>query len=132
MKENVDFQVISTNSFAFSDVKEWTKELFDKYPKTDGIIASNDITATAILHEALKRGMAIPDELQIIGYDDIPQSSLLFPALSTIRQPAYEMGKQAASLIISIIRKETVNKKHIKLPVTYIDCDTTRRLNSNG
>lgn len=132
MNEQVDFQVISTDSFAFLDAREWARELFDKYPETDGVIASNDITATAVLHEALQRGKKVPDEVQIIGYDDIPQSSLLFPALSTIRQPAYEMGKEAAALLISIIKKETVEKKHIKLPVTYINRETTRRLNADG
>ncbi|MGN1384954.1 MAG: LacI family DNA-binding transcriptional regulator [Bacillus sp. (in: firmicutes)] len=132
MNEYVDFQVISTDSYAFLDAKEWARELFDKYPETDGVIASNDITATAVLHEALQRGKKVPDEVQIIGYDDIPQSSLLFPALSTIRQPAYEMGKEAAALLISIIKKETVEKKHIKLPVTYINRETTRRLNADG
>ena len=53
MNEQVDFQVISTDSFAFLDAREWARELFDKYPETDGVIASNDITATAVLHEAL-------------------------------------------------------------------------------
>ncbi|MBD3110245.1 substrate-binding domain-containing protein [Bacillus sp. AGMB 02131] len=70
------------------------------------------------------------EEVQIIGYDDIPQSSLLFPTLSSIRQPAYEIGKEAA-LLISIIEKETVEKEHIKLPVSYINRETTRRLNSD-
>ena len=54
------------------DAKKWAKELFDKYLETDGVIASNNITATAVLHEALQRGKKVPDEVQIIGYDDIP------------------------------------------------------------
>lgn len=132
MQENVDFQVVTTDSFAFLDAKEWAREIFDRFPDTDGVIASNDITATAVLHEALQRGKKVPDEVQIIGYDDIPQSSLSFPALSTIRQPAYEMGREAAALLISIIKKEKVERKHIKLPVTYINRETTRRLNAKG
>ena len=132
MQENVDFQVVTTDSFAFLDAKEWAREIFDRFPDTDGVIASNDITATAVLHEALQRGKKVPDEVQIIGYDDIPQSSLSFPALSTIRQPAYEMGREAAALLISIIKKEKVERKHIKLPVTYINRETTRRLNAIG
>lgn len=132
MQENVDFQVVTTDSFAFLDAKEWAREIFDRFPDTDGVIASNDITATAVLHEALQRGKKVPDEVQIIGYDDIPQSGLSFPALSTIRQPAYEMGREAAALLISIIKKEKVERKHIKLPVTYINRETTRRLNAIG
>ncbi|WP_326848147.1 substrate-binding domain-containing protein, partial [Bacillus pumilus] len=53
---------------------------------------------TAVIHEALRIGKAVPEDVQIIGFDDIPQSELLFPSLSTIRQPADEMGKEAAKL----------------------------------
>lgn len=84
--------------------------------------------AAAILREALQLGKSIPDELQIVGFDDIPQSELLFPALSTIRQPAYEMGKEAAKLLLKYIKKEIVQNKHIELPVTFIERNTTRKV----
>ncbi len=126
-QSNVDFQVISTASFSFQEAKTWAKEIFKKYPDTDGIIASNDITATAILHEALIQGKIVPDELQIIGYDDIQQSSLLFPSLSTIRQPIYEMGKEAAKLLISLIKRQIIEESQIKLSVSFVERNTTRK-----
>ncbi len=125
---NVDFQVMNTTSFSFHEAKKWAKELFEKHANTDGVIASNDIVAAAILREALQLGKSIPDELQIVGFDDIPQSELLFPALSTIRQPAYEMGKEAAKLLLKYIKKEIVQNKHIELPVTFIERNTTRKV----
>ncbi len=127
-QSNVDFQVISTSSFSFQEAKVWAKEIFEKYPDTDGIIASNDITATAILHEALTRGKVIPDELQIIGFDDIQQSSLLFPSLSTIRQPIYEMGKEAATLLIALIKRQKIEQSQIKLAVSFVERNTTRKV----
>ncbi|MGE7218415.1 LacI family DNA-binding transcriptional regulator [Priestia koreensis] len=126
--ENVDVQVVQTNSFAFADAQKWANELFHLYPETDGVIASNDIVATAVLHEALRRGKKIPDDLQIIGFDDIPQSKLLFPPLSTIRQPAYDMGTEAANLLIKLIKKEQVDERNIQLPVTFIERETTRKV----
>ncbi|MFP3471577.1 substrate-binding domain-containing protein, partial [Micrococcus sp. SIMBA_144] len=83
----VDFSVLSTSSYAFDDARKRAEELFEKHPDTDGVIASNDIVAIAILHEALRLGRRIPEDLQLIGYDDIPFSSLSYPSLSTIRQP---------------------------------------------
>lgn len=52
----VDFQVIETASFSIKDAQSMAKELFASYPATDGVIASNDIQAAAVLHEALRRG----------------------------------------------------------------------------
>ena len=129
---NVDFNVMTTPSFTFADAEKTAQELFEKFPETDGVIAGNDLGASAILHEALRKGISIPDQLQIIGYDDIPLSSLLFPPLSTIRQPAYDMGKEAATLLIKIMDNELIEHKNIQLPVTFIDRQTTRKVEDNG
>jgi LacI family transcriptional regulator len=74
----------------------------------------------------------VPDDLQVIGFDDIPQSRFSFPALSTIRQPAYEMGKQAAGLLIKCIKKEPLIQKQVQLPVTFIERNTTRKVEEHG
>ncbi|MEH6943343.1 LacI family DNA-binding transcriptional regulator [Bacillus sp. JJ722] len=131
-QSNVDFNVMSTTSFSFKDAQVWAKEIFQKYSDTDGVIASNDVTATAVLHEALQLGKKIPDDLQIIGFDDIPLCQFVFPSLSTIRQPAYEMGKTAAALLIQLIKKQQVDKQSIRLPVTFIERNTTRKVIEHG
>ncbi|ALC91479.1 LacI family transcriptional regulator [Bacillus sp. FJAT-18017] len=129
---NVDFNVMSTGSFTFADAEKTAKELFHKFPETDGVIAGNDLGAAAILHEALRRGISIPGDLQIIGYDDIPLSSLLFPPLSTIRQPAYDMGREAAKLLIQLLEEGIVKEKNIQLPVTFVERQTTRKVEDYG
>ncbi|MDP4098679.1 LacI family transcriptional regulator [Paenibacillus sp. P96] len=128
----LDYRVVQTTSLSFNEAGLWAEELFSKHTDTDGVIASNDIAATAVLHEALRIGRRVPDDLQIIGFDDIPLSSLLSPALSTIRQPAYEMGREAAGLLIKLIEQAPVDHKNIQLPVKFIERDTTRKVNSNG
>ncbi|WP_458109889.1 LacI family DNA-binding transcriptional regulator [Bacillus zhangzhouensis] len=129
-EKGVDFHVMSNASFSFQEARKSAKALFQLYPETDGIIASNDIVATAVIHEALRIGKAIPDEVQIIGFDDIPQSELLFPSLSTIRQPAYDMGKEAAKLLIKSIQKQPIDQSVIQMPVSFIERETTRKVDS--
>ncbi|MCF6136212.1 LacI family DNA-binding transcriptional regulator [Pseudalkalibacillus berkeleyi] len=126
-RSEASYTVMSTTSFSFEDAKGWAEELFAKYPETDAVIASNDMVAIAILHEALQLGKRIPEDLQIIGYDDIPQCSLSYPTLSTVRQPAYEMGRQAARLLMKTINKEQEIEKSIQLPVQLIERNTTRK-----
>ncbi|MCY7857713.1 LacI family DNA-binding transcriptional regulator [Bacillus sonorensis] len=128
---DVDFHVMSTETFSFREAQKRAEELFSLYPETDGVIASNDIVATAVLHEALKRKINVPDDLQIIGFDDIPQSELLFPSLSTIRQPAYEMGKEAAKLLLALMKNENIEQSAVQMPVTFIERQTTRKVDDN-
>ncbi|MGN9866827.1 LacI family DNA-binding transcriptional regulator [Bacillus swezeyi] len=128
---DVDFHVMKTETFSFQEAQKRAADLFTIYPETDGIIASNDIAATAVLHEALKRKIKVPDDLQIIGFDDIPQSELLFPPLSTIRQPAYQMGIEAAKLLLRLMKHEYIEQSAVQMPVAFIERQTTRKADDN-
>ncbi|MGA8941582.1 MAG: LacI family DNA-binding transcriptional regulator [Thermoactinomyces sp.] len=125
-RSDVQFQVLNT-SFSFKGALETAGKLFELYPETDGVIAANDIVASAVLREALLQGRKIPDEIQIIGFDDIPMSRFLYPALSTIHQPAYQMGKEAAKLLLEQLNDSSMEKKQIVLPVSFKERETTRK-----
>lgn len=124
----VSYRITQTTSFSFTEADRWARELFEQYPDTDGVIASNDITATAVIQEAHRLGKKIPGDIQIIGFDDTPLSSLLSPALSTIRQPAYDMGRAAADLLIQLIEGTAGEQRTIQMPVEFIERETTRPL----
>ncbi|MBY0116640.1 LacI family DNA-binding transcriptional regulator [Paenibacillus sp. FSL L8-0435] len=128
----LDYKVIQTTSFSINEAGVWAEELFRKYADTDGVIASNDIAAMAVLHEASRIGRKVPDDVQVIGFDDIPMSRLLSPALSTIHQPAYEMGREAAGLLIQLVEQAAIENKNIQLPVSFIERGTTRKVRSDG
>ncbi|WP_145330664.1 LacI family DNA-binding transcriptional regulator [Paenibacillus xylanexedens] len=128
----LDHEVIQTTSFSFNEAGVWAEELFRKFPDTDGVIASNDIAAMAVLHEADRIGKNVPQDVQVIGFDDIPMSGLLSPALSTIRQPAYEMGREAAGLLIQLVEQNNMENKNIQLPVSFIERGTTRKVRNDG
>lgn len=65
-----------------------------------GIVASNDLCAYGIYKWARNHGISIPDELSVVGYDDIVYSDFFSPRLTTIHQPAYDMGFEAANKMI--------------------------------
>ncbi|WP_138494861.1 LacI family DNA-binding transcriptional regulator [Paenibacillus pinistramenti] len=126
-EHGISCSVIQTSSFSFTEAGTWAEQLFREYPDTDGVIASNDITAAAVLHEALRLGKRVPEDVQVIGFDDIPLSRILNPALTTIRQPAYDMGRTAARLLISLIENKPLEQTAIQMPVTFTERDTTRK-----
>ena len=128
----VAYEVLQTTSFSLTEAEYWAKELFRKYPDTDGVIASNDIVASTVLQEAHRLGKRVPEEVQIIGFDDIPLSRLLAPSLSTIHQPAYEMGREAARLLIQLIEGQHVERNSIQYSVKFIERQTTRKVDHHG
>lgn len=69
------------------------------------IFAINDMMASGVYKAILLRGLKIPRDFSIIGYDNVALSELLDPPLTTISQPKYEMGKVAAAMLINRLRK---------------------------
>lgn len=65
------------------------------------IITYNDLMASGALLAARACGLAVPGDLSVIGHDDIPMSALLFPALTTVRQPMQDLGERAVSLLVA-------------------------------
>jgi len=69
----------------------------------DGVIAYNDDIAALVVGSALRRGIAVPDSLAVIGHDDTPLASLFLPALSSIRIDSAELGRHLAELALAAI-----------------------------
>lgn len=126
LADKVTFDVYQSQSFEFDVIEEDAKLIFNQFLHVDSIICPSDIHAIALLHEAQRRKLKIPNDIQIIGYDDIPMSRFLYPPLSTIRQPAYDIGLEAAKMLHALIDKRSVLDRKIKLPVTYVERETTR------
>jgi len=72
------------------------------------IFASNDDMAAGVVSEASRLGISVPDELSVCGFDDTPLAQILFPKLTTIQQPIYEMGFQAVQTLVDPAQKTTV------------------------
>ena len=67
------------------------------------IFAANDLMAYGVLEAAEEYGLQVPEDLSLIGFDDIPLSAHTRPALTTIRQPFYSIGQRAIELLLSLL-----------------------------
>jgi LacI family transcriptional regulator len=76
-------------------------ELLSGPSRPDAIVCANDETALGVLIGALGRGLRVPGDVAITGFDDVAMSSLVQPGLTTIRQPIRELGATTARLLIS-------------------------------
>ncbi len=96
------------------------EELFTSPNPPDAIVAVSDILAIGATQQAKKRGIEIPEKLAIIGFDDIPVAEMVSPALSTIHQPAQEMGRIAVELLVQQLTLPGTPNKAIQLEWTFV------------
>lgn len=126
-QNHVSYQTMTTTSYLLQDAFKIADELFQVHPDVDTVIAANDIQAMAIIQKANQLGIAIPEKLQIIGYDDIPLSELTTPRLTTIQQPGFKMGWETAKMLHQLIKDEPIITKQLLLPIQLIDRETLRK-----
>ncbi len=84
------------------------------------LAAVADIIAIGALQEAASAGVRVPDDLAIIGFDDIPQAKWTQPPLTTVHQPTMEKGEIAAQLLLSLIAGEPLSEAQVILPTELV------------
>ena len=100
-------------------------ELLSLPDRPTAIFAANDLSAIGTLDVAQQLGIGVPDELSVVGFDDIPESAQANPPLTTVRQAIQEMGASAIRLLLSLIDQGPVESRHIRLPVSLVRRSST-------
>jgi LacI family transcriptional regulator len=79
-------------------------ELLTAHPEISALFCYNDLVAVGALQACADLGRRVPDDLAVVGYDDIPLAALVTPALTTCRVPRYELGSQTVDLLLDQIK----------------------------
>jgi LacI family transcriptional regulator len=121
--------IVIHGRFNFSGGAELTRKLLDDHPDVTAIFAGNDVMACGAVRAILDRGLRIPDDLSLIGFDNIELSSVIHPPLTTIHQPKYEMGRAAVEILLRLARdKDRQAPEHRLLGVQLIERQSCRQL----
>jgi LacI family transcriptional regulator len=83
-------------------------------------VPAGDMAAIGIVKEAKKRGLVLPRDLAVVGFDDIPAAEVVEPTLTTVRQPKLEMGDYAINMIVDKLEGRESGLKHKELPTKFI------------
>ena len=75
-------------------------------PALTAIFVLNDLMALGALEGARSLGRRVPDDLSVVGFDDIPFAALANPPLTTVGQPIRELGEQAADLLLAVVERD--------------------------
>jgi LacI family transcriptional regulator len=105
--QNVPFDpaLVSAGNFVQPDGFVAAQKLLDLDPPPTAFFAANDESAFGAIEAIRSRGLTIPGDLSIVGFDDIPRAAYMFPPLTTVRQPLIDMGRAAARLLLTYIQE---------------------------
>jgi LacI family transcriptional regulator len=101
------------------------KRLFELPKPPTAIFAFNDNLAIGAVQAARAHGLAVPEDVSIVGFDDIEHATIVTPALTTIRQPLAEMGRTAVSLLSRLLEGQQFETLHIELATRLVVRDST-------
>jgi LacI family transcriptional regulator len=93
------------------------------YPPT-AIFASNDVMAMSVIDAVRAHGLRCPEDISVLGFDDIPQAAYTHPALTTVRQPLEKMGCFAAQMLLDFLKNPDSPMHRIELPTELIVRDS--------
>lgn len=96
-------------------------------PKPTAIFVGNDILAFGVIRGIYDCGLRVPEDISVCGFDDIAMSELSIPALTTVRQPKYEVGRQSAELLLQRIQTDSSETVHKVLDTSVIFRNTVSR-----
>ncbi len=122
----VDESYITHGDWTPSSGERGLKMLLNWHPYLDAVFASNDQMALGAMKIAHEMGRRIPEDLSIVGFDDIPEASYFYPSLTTIRQDMTEMGREGVRQLIKMIQNpDIVNKDPIRIQTELIVREST-------
>jgi LacI family transcriptional regulator len=112
---------------------DWTIEggeaaaptLLDLADPPTAIFAFNDNMAVGVLRAASARGLRVPDDLSVVGFDDSEPAKIVTPPLTTVRQPLAEMGRMAVSLLLRQLENQRVEGLNVELQTRLVVRDST-------
>jgi LacI family transcriptional regulator, galactose operon repressor len=100
-------------------------ELLDLPQRPTALVGFNDKVAIGALAAAAQRGLRVPEELSVTGFDDIDLAQASRPQLTTVRQPLQEMGRLAVSLLIRLMERQRLDALHVELATELVVRDSS-------
>jgi LacI family transcriptional regulator len=119
--------VVVHGDFSLEAGHDMTRQLMQEDPRPTAIFAANNFLAIGTQHALEELGLRIPDDVALVGLDDLPTEMVTFPFLTVAAQPAEEIGRQAVELLLRRIREPEGEPEEILLPT-----ELTIRRSSGG
>jgi LacI family transcriptional regulator len=118
---SVDPELIRVGGYELELSEEPARELLSVADRPTAIFAANDLSAIQTLHVASGLGLSVPGDLSVVGFDNIPESAVIAPPLTTIDQSIQEMGRRAVEMLLELIEGTAPDEpRQVTLPTRLV------------
>jgi LacI family transcriptional regulator len=121
----IDEDLLQAGDYQAAASTRAARRLLEAPEPPTAIFAANDTSAIATIVVAQELGLRVPDDLSVIGFDNLPESLLCTPPLTTVEQRIHEMGARAMEMLVRLIRDEPLDRTHVTLDTRLVVRQTT-------
>lgn len=120
-------QWIVTGDYSYDSGLEALEQILELDEQPTAIFVSSDEMALGVIHGAQDRGIRVPEDLEVFGFDNTRLATMVRPTLSTVVQPMYDIGAVAMRLLTKFMNKEEVEEPNVILPHRIIERNSTQQ-----
>ena len=117
--------LVAEGNFLRESGRSGAATLLDQPEPPTAILAASDFMAVGVLDELRNRGLRCPDDISVMGFDDVPEATVTSPQLTTIRQPMKALGRQAVRMLMSRMQDPSAPAVHVELATELIAREST-------
>ena len=117
--------LVKQGDFSFESGEVCARRLLAQAKPPSAVFACNDYVAAGVVKAAQQLGLSVPEHLSVVGFDDAPVSSQLWPTLTTVRQPVQEIAATSAELLLGIILNKKQSEQAIELECELVVREST-------
>ena len=123
----VDEELLRPGGYVTERSRQAAWDLLNLADPPTAVFAANDLSALATLEVALERGIRVPGQLSVVGFDNVPESALSRPSLTTVQQPIRQMGHAAVEMLVRLISGQELLESHLILDTALVLRGSTGR-----
>lgn len=114
-----DPELVRVGGYRAVETTEAAHELLSLPNRPSAIFAANDLSAIRVLEVAAEMGIRVPEELSVVGFDNVPEAANCSPALTTVSQPMHQIGAEAIRILMELLNGES-KEEHLRLPASMV------------
>jgi LacI family transcriptional regulator len=117
----IDFDpaLVRVGGYRASETTDAARELLGLRDRPTAVFAANDLSAIRVMEVAAELGLRVPDDLSVVGFDNVPEAANSIPPLTTVAQPLQQMGAQAVRLLLTLLDGDG-KEEHLRFPASLV------------
>jgi LacI family xylobiose transport system transcriptional regulator len=116
---------VRVGEFSFADGRDHGLELLAGPDRPTAVLCGNDLQALGVYEAARRLGLRVPEDVSVVGFDDIPNAQWCGPPLTTVRQPLAEMAATAATMVFALADGQSLAQTRVELATTLVVREST-------